>query len=727
LGITDNLFLDFSIAALSILNGILLLWLGLTVVLNAQTRSWGLWLAGAGLLLGSVFFILHSTILSNFQDLFHINNMIWWPAAWMMVIFLPLAWYVDILWYTGFWNLKETEHSKLQNARKIHKAGVIILTCLLGIMAVILLLSEPFKTFLQGQRLYIFSVLSYSSIHEFFWIYAFFIVLCMALSIYALSVPVPSGRLMGDEARKRALPYFLGATISLFLVTFVVIIIFFWVESQMRTIYYWRDSLNAIAIFDVIINFLILSSVLFIGQAVCSYEVYTGETLPRKGLMRHWQRVITLGLGFSFFAALALIFSIRTIFIILFMAVLIIVFFAFMTWRLFMERERFMDQLRPFVNSQQLYRQTVKPDGGNISQAIGGEQIDETLASIFVHLCQEILGTSYAVVAADTGLLSIRDFFLVYPRKEDQGFKFTPVNQAQNATLDQSNLITPFSQQENHNIRWSVPLWGEVGRIGTLFLGEKTDNSLYTHEEIEIARAACERLLDTKASTEMTRQLMALQREQLTNSQLLDQHARQLLHDEILPDLQALMINLDNPKGGEVQKSELMLSLQALHKRLSDLLYSLPATFSPEISRDRLIDAIKKLPELKSANHFSKIQWMTDEKAIQQFEQLPIQIREILYFALREAIRNAAQHGGKNGFDVSHILEISLSSGTYLEISVKDYGGGVDVDRFTGNHDQRSGKGLSIHQTMLAIIGGSLTVESIPGQFTKVTMRVPLR
>ena len=51
---------------------------------------------------------------------------------------------------------------------------------------------------------------------------------------------------------------------------------------------------------------------------------------------------------------------------------------------------------------------------------------------------------------------------------------------------------------------WAVPLWSERGLIGIMLLGEKNDRGLYTQEEIEIARASGERLIDTQASAEIS-------------------------------------------------------------------------------------------------------------------------------------------------------------------------------------------------------------------------------
>jgi hypothetical protein len=53
---TDSPLLNFSILALSLFNTILLVWLGLTILLNAERRAWGVWLIGGGILAGAFFF-----------------------------------------------------------------------------------------------------------------------------------------------------------------------------------------------------------------------------------------------------------------------------------------------------------------------------------------------------------------------------------------------------------------------------------------------------------------------------------------------------------------------------------------------------------------------------------------------------------------------------------------------------------------------------------------------
>ena len=46
-----------------------------------------------------------------------------------------------------------------------------------------------------------------------------------------------------------------------------------------------------------------------------------------------------------------------------------VIFYALYNWRSFLERERFMERLRPFVSSQGLMDQLVSPEDEAVSNA----------------------------------------------------------------------------------------------------------------------------------------------------------------------------------------------------------------------------------------------------------------------------------------------------------------------------------------------------------------------
>ena len=105
-------------------------------------------------------------------------------------------------------------------------------------------------------------------------------------------------------------------------------------------------------------------------------------------------------------------------------------------------------------------------------------------------------------------------------------------------------LCLPIDPASHGGAAWVVPLWGERSLIGLLLLGNRRDGSLYSQEEIEIARAAGERLIDARAAGELARRLLLLQRRRLSDDQLLDSRIRRVLHDDVLPLLHTALLSL---------------------------------------------------------------------------------------------------------------------------------------------------------------------------------------
>jgi len=87
-----------------------------------------------------------------------------------------------------------------------------------------------------------------------------------------------------------------------------------------------------------------------------------------------------------------------------------------------------------------------------------------------------------------------------------------------------------------------------------------------------------------------------------------------------------------------------------------------------------------------------------------------------LYFCALEALQNVVKHGG-----AAARVELSLREerGTLI-LTVADDGTGFDPGA------QPLGSGLSGMKDRLALVGGALRIESVPGQGTLVTALVPL-
>jgi signal transduction histidine kinase len=304
----------------------------------------------------------------------------------------------------------------------------------------------------------------------------------------------------------------------------------------------------------------------------------------------------------------------------------------------------------------------------------------------------------------------------------------------------------PLDPAESGGALWAVPLWSERGLIGLLLLGEKQDGGLYTQEEIEIARAGGERLIDTQASAQLARRLMELQRQRLAQTQLLDRQTRRVLHDDILPTLHTAMLllssngeaptadqrpptndQLSTPQRYNVtnyqlpQHAEAVTLLADVHQQISQLLRDMPHAGAAEVARLGLIAALRRTVETELKNAFDQVTWQIEPGAEAKIVAIPTLSAEILFYAAREVIRNAAKHGRSNLFAPLH-LKLIFTAQDNLELVIEDDGVGLA----TGTGAGGSGQGLALHSTMLAVVGGTLAVESASGAYTRVILTLPL-
>jgi signal transduction histidine kinase len=67
-------------------------------------------------------------------------------------------------------------------------------------------------------------------------------------------------------------------------------------------------------------------------------------------------------------------------------------------------------------------------------------------------------------------------------------------------------------------------------------------------------------------------------------------------------------------------------------------------------------------------------------------------------------------------------LQVSVLWREGLKIVIEDDGVGVDG---TQALSRGAGQGLALHSTMMAVVGGTLTIESAPGAYTRVSLTLP--
>jgi signal transduction histidine kinase len=710
---SGNLLLDWSIMTISLFNTILLIWLGLTVLLNSDRRTWGIWLGSGGLLLGGAFFVSHTAILgSRLLEFRWWGFLFWWTAGLIPAILLPFVWYIVILWYAGYWdNPNSALHRRQKWGLMLVIAGMvtglIILAMSVVLLAIPIDLLTPLRSFVRW---------SVAGVPVIVMGYSLYTIFCIALSFDALARPGPSSRVMAAQARQRARPWLTVASVGLLLVSFLIAGVMIWLAQnfRLRSIYATMPALFVeLAVFDFVIAGIIGAVVLLAGQAIVRYEVFTGRTLPRSGLARHWYRTILLAGGFSVVMGATLTLDTRPIYITLFSALIITFFFALVGWRSYAERERYVGNLRPFIASQGLYDQLLTESSP--------PALD--LKTPFHALCADVLGVSRGYLIATGSLATLMGKPLRYP--EGDGGELVAKMPAFTTLLAQFATPQTPSQAVDPaqfgDAIWAIPLWSERGLNGVFLLGEKRGGSLFTQEEIDIARVSGERLLDTQASAQMGHRLMSLQRERLVQSQIIDQRTRRTLHDDILPIIHTAMISL----SGDGDHNEVLTNLADAHRQISDLLRDMPQTAHLEVSKLGLLKVLRRVVDNELAHAFDEVVWDIDEAGEVAGRKMPALSAEVIYYAAREIIRNAAQHGRDPHSTTPFVLTIKATAGQQFQLEIKDNGVGVGKEN-AGISSSGAGQGLALHTTMMAIVGGDLSIESIPNQHTRVTISLPL-
>ncbi|HEY3378995.1 MAG TPA: ATP-binding protein [Armatimonadota bacterium] len=696
--------LVWTLLALSLFIVCLLGWLGCTILLTAERRHVYVWLISMAMLLGAAFVAFHAIAISHGFDTGNPLALSKWPLAWVMGLLLPGAWYMAMLWHVGFW-----ENRRAMRHHWMHTAGFYGLLSLLGV-AVLLACSDPairarplllLSSFdpaiiLAGPYLGGMPVLAL--------LYMILLLVCMGLALDVIFHPAPSRRLMGDHARERARPWLVVTTIVLLLISLLVC------GSLVR---FMPDMLfidsnglppgtaYAMAWIDLAVAVLLAVATVLIGQAVVSYEIFTGKVLLRQGLRRRWLGAILLAGGFGVTLSCGVFLHIPTIFGALLVCALVMTLYALSVWRGFIEHERAVNNLRLFHTGPRLY-----------STMLAGESLPQEDAHAFQRLCAQMLEVEFAYLFPLGPLSS-----LVHP------LTFPPDAQRPDSVAElvasfasPSTLCLPLNAGRYGGAIWAVPLWGERGLNGLFLLGAKRNHGLFTQEEVEIARAVGERFLDGLASSALASRLMGLQRTRMAEQQVVDQQTRRALHDEVLPQIHTTMLALS---AGQLAPSAVVTQLTDIHRQIADILHAMPSASARDVTTKGLIGALHDVVERDLRGTFRAVRWEIDAAADANFTDLPPLTTEVLYGAAREAIRNAAKHAAGHDSAPAVQLRIAASCQDEVRLLIEDDGIGCDTPSAS---PMSTGHGVALHSTLMAVIGGAWETESQPGGYTRVTL-----
>ncbi len=641
--------------AVSLFNMLLLIWLGITVFFTAEKRTWGLRLILGGMVMGSLFFASHSMIIGNEATHTYIlpESDYWWHIGWIPVIFTPLIWYLIILWYTGYWDKASLPLS--------HRHQLPLLT--VGVYAMILLglllFTRSLPTYEHTAVLYLIETDNIGSVPLLFLLYPPYELLTILLPIDALRHPQPSQRMMGDLARTRARKWLMRVSVVMLAVSVLVTCFVFWI---IFSAFHWVNHVRSdvflplIAVFDLVIAFLVAIMIIMLGQAVISYEIFTGKALPRKGFQRHWRNAIIAAAGTAMFISFSIVFRPAPIYSLTILGIILMVFFALLSWRSFVHRDYLMRRLRPFINSQGSARQ------------------------LFHVICTEMLHCQTACLLPMIPPLANQPIFFQTPHD------VPPLPTDIQCSPEKRIVALP----DGKEYQWVIPLWSTHGFVGALFIGSKVDKGLYTQEEIDAASAGAERIIELLTREELGRRVLGLERRRQTQQRIIDRQARRMLHDEILPDLHLAIL--------EMAESPTRTALIAAHHKISDLIHNTAQPPVLTVDSQDVVEILRCIVHDEFDTEFDQIAW-TGATQLHLTDDLT---REVVVNAAREIIRNAAKHGRGSASDRQ--LSLKVCAELPATITITDNGVGQTQPWYKDNG------GLALHSTMLAIVGGELQI-----------------
>jgi len=521
----------------------------------------------------------------------------------------------------------------------------------------------------------------------------------------------------------------------------------------------------SLIVLDLGANGAVALVILLIGYSIVRHGILIDRPLARRGFFEQWRGIVIVATAVAILIVLIIAFTRSSLGGLLLITSLATVAYALFTWSSYTAHDRYIALLGPFVRSTSLRHWL------NTNQ----RKTEQDLENLFFHLCHDVLAVRFAYLTIMAG--NVRRNFsyrwpvetmlgakLVLPKKRNEavdGVDTESRSQDAGASTSRTNYSNGNWVKGNgvgseaprrvqiilHGlpmICWVLPIYDERGLVATLYLGPREDEGSFTDEDMNLAHACGQRILDTLGDHEAMQAVAGLLRRRIVDVKLLGAQQRRVLHDEILPQMHLALLRLEMLRSLPNARPNFPLSLEAselgreqalneaidlisgAHRRLASMMRTTAPGAPHRLERDGLMHAIRTMLEQDFQNAFDEVEWcVSEETAACIDEVMPPAIAELIFAAVQEALRNAARHA--RGSDVHRhlhlLLKASYSPGNpYLEVIVADNGVGIAS---ASSSTMGTGGGLLTHSALLAIAGGSLTLKSAPGEGVTVRILLP--
>jgi two-component system sensor histidine kinase UhpB len=194
------------------------------------------------------------------------------------------------------------------------------------------------------------------------------------------------------------------------------------------------------------------------------------------------------------------------------------------------------------------------------------------------------------------------------------------------------------------------------------------------------------------------------------------------LHDEASQSLAAFVINLEAIADTvPSQYPAIREKLDALQSRATQTLSGI-RNLALELRPSALDDLGLSAAVDWYARDFMKKRGLTAEVSVDYPpQQLSIHSETSLFRIIQEALNNVVQHA-----EASHVEVLLNGDMDSVRLQVKDNGRGFEAARVMKNLNGRQSLGLHGMAERASLLGGTLEIESKPGQGTQITVEIPL-
>ena len=788
--LTPTNLLQTLVLALSIFDTVSFIWLALTVWLNGDRQSAIARLGVVGLGFSALFFFIHALLISSLLSPAKASLIpldFWWRLIWLPAISVPYIWFAIGLHYAALIN------QGWQRRRPL----LLICSGLFGsLLLLLLILNRTTFTFIGTLRLLAYSDL-FDDTHASLFspsvllpvLFLFYVTFCAIGPWFTLgrinrlwktfwrtlaqkprtannetnsSIRLALSNAFWDDPTDfeqleepvlswhMARPIlFLAAILMVLLTTTLGILgiwsIADWFELRPHGTITLPSSLpmTAIPLNLLILDLLATGSVaiiiLLVGYSIVRHGILIERPLARRGFFEQWRGIVIVSTTVAVFIALLVDFTQSSLGGLLLITSLATCVYSLFTWSSYTAHDRYIALLAPFLR------------GTNLRHWLNTNQkkTEQGLEDLFFLLCKDVLAVKWARLSVVAGSVR-RSFDYRWPvAAQEQIVHTVPrmITENSKTAIQRPPARIRITLDGKPTICWILPIYDELGLVATLYLGPRQDGAAFTDEDMDLAHACGERILDALGDHEAMQAVAALLRRRIVDVKLLGAQHRRILHDDILPQMHLALLQLEtlrstihanhvpSPSYSRTQEeastpehilNEAVDMISDAHRRLAAMMRSTTPSAPHRLEREGLMHAIHSMLEQDFQHAFDEVQWEVSEETAANIDEItPPAIAELIFAAVQEALRNAARHA--RGSDVHRRLCLTLKAtcnfaDPHLEVIVADDGVGI-ISASTSTTG--TGGGLLTHSALLAIAGGSLTLKSKPDEGVTVRISLP--